>query len=333
MTIRNLERLLAPRSVAFVGASPEPRTVGSIVAHNLLRGGFAGPIWLVNPRHRSIDGVSCFASLADLPEAPDLVVVATPPGFVPAIIADAGARGTRAAVIITAGIGGALRQSVLDAARPYCLRIQGPNCLGLLRPAHRPQRQLLAPHAEGRRPCVRLAVGRARHRHYRLGGVARHRLSQVVSLGDMADADFGDMLDYLAGDTNSRAILIYMERSRSAEVHVGGTPRRARPSPSSSQGRAQRHGGQGGPVPHGRFGRVGCGLQGCLPPGRRFARARAAMSCSAPPRSWRRRPKLSGERPGHSHQRRRRRRAGCRSPGRPRRPPRRALRGHARRAR
>ena len=97
MTIRNLERLLAPRSVALVGAGPQAGTVGAIVARNLLHSGFAGPVYFVNPRHKSIDGVACYASLADLPEPPDLVVVATPPPTVPGIIAQAGERGARAA--------------------------------------------------------------------------------------------------------------------------------------------------------------------------------------------------------------------------------------------
>ncbi|MCZ7595448.1 MAG: CoA-binding protein [Hyphomicrobium sp.] len=140
VTVRNLEKLLAPRSVALVGASPEPRTVGSIIAHNLLHGGFAGPVWLVNPRHASIDGVPCFASLDALPEAPDLVVVATPPATVPAVIAQAVARGTRAAVVITAGISGPLRQAMLDAARPCCFAHPGPELPWPASSAHRPQR-------------------------------------------------------------------------------------------------------------------------------------------------------------------------------------------------
>ena len=71
MTIRNLGHLLAPRSVALIGASPEPGTVGAIVAENLLAGGFEGPIWFVNPRHKAIGDIGCYASPANLPEAPD----------------------------------------------------------------------------------------------------------------------------------------------------------------------------------------------------------------------------------------------------------------------
>jgi acetyltransferase len=78
MTIRNLDKLLAPKSVAFLAASPEPASVGAIVAANLAAGGFAGPVWLVNPRHKSINGVPCYPTVADLPGVPDLGVIATP---------------------------------------------------------------------------------------------------------------------------------------------------------------------------------------------------------------------------------------------------------------
>lgn len=231
VTVRNLEKLLAPRSVALVGASPEPRTVGSIIAHNLLHGGFAGPVWLVNPRHASIDGVPCFASLDALPEAPDLVVVATPPATVPAVIAQAVARGTRAAVVITAGISGPLRQAMLDAARPCCLRIQGPNCLGLLLPhiglnasfAHRmPVAGDLAFISQSGALVTAIIDWTATR------GIG---LSQVISLGDMADVDFGDFLDYLAGDTTSRAILIYMEQMTAAAKFVSAARRASRAKP------------------------------------------------------------------------------------------------------
>ena len=231
MTIRNLERLLAPRSVAFVGASPEPRTVGSIVAQNLLRGGFSGPIWLVNPHHRSIDGVRCFPSLADLPGTPDLAVVATPPESVPAIIGQAGALGTRAAVIITAGFSGSPRQAILDAAQPYCLRIQGPNCLGLLLPliglnasfSHSmPKAGDLAFISQSGALVTAIVDWTATR------GIG---LSQVVSLGDMADVDFGDLLDYLAGDTTSRAILIYMEQMTAAPKFISAARRASRAKP------------------------------------------------------------------------------------------------------
>ena len=197
LTVRNLERLLAPRSVALVGASPQAGSVGAIVARNLMHGGFAGPISLINPHHKSIEGVVCYASLADLPEAPDLVVVATPPPTVSGIIAQAGERGARAAVIITAGLDKQLRQAALDAARPYCLRIQGPNCIGLLVPgiglnasfAHRAPKPGDLAFISQSGALVTAIIDWTAER-----GIG---LSHVISLGDMADADFGDFLDTL----------------------------------------------------------------------------------------------------------------------------------------
>ena len=134
MTVRNFDSLLNPASVALLGASPKTGSVGSIVAQNLRRGGFAGPIWFVNPKYRRLDDHPCYASVAALPAAPDLAVLATPPKTIPALIGELGAKGTRAAVVITAGIRGDLKQAMLDAARPYTLRVQGPNCVGLMLP-------------------------------------------------------------------------------------------------------------------------------------------------------------------------------------------------------
>ncbi len=107
---------------------------------NLLDGGFDGPIWPVNLRHSSVAGKRAYAHVRDLPAAPDLAVICTPAPSVPAVIRQLGEKGTRAAVVITAGLeapaksGGTLSAAMLEAARPYKLRILGPNCLGLLLP-------------------------------------------------------------------------------------------------------------------------------------------------------------------------------------------------------
>lgn len=231
VTVRNLDKLLLPRSVALVGASSEPHTVGSILARNLRHSGFTGPVWLVNPRHKTIDDAPCFASLQELPEAPDLVVVATPPHTVPGIIAEAGARGSRAAVVITAGVTHELRQAMLEAAQPYCLRVQGPNCLGLILPhiglnasfSHRmPAAGDLAFLSQSGALVTAVIDWTASH------GIG---LSQVISIGDMADVDFGDLLDYLAGDITSRAILVYMEQMTAAAKFVSAARRASRAKP------------------------------------------------------------------------------------------------------
>ena len=231
MTIRNLEKLLAPKSVALIGASPAPGSVGAIVTTNLTAGGFSGPIWLVNPHHRSIGDAHCYPTVAALPGVPDLGVIATPPETIPGLITDLAAKGTRAAVVITAGVSGPLRTEMLKASQAACLRIEGPNCLGLLLPeiglnasfSHRmPLKGDLAFLSQSG-ALVTALIDWASDR-----GIG---FSHVVSVGDMADVDFGDLLDYLAGDTSSRAILIYMEQLTQAPKFLSAARRAARAKP------------------------------------------------------------------------------------------------------
>lgn len=231
MTIRNLEALLQPRSVALIGATKRPGSVGLILARNLLRAGFRGTLHFVNPKHRSIEGQPCHASVAALPQVPDLAVIVTPPHTVPGLIAELGAKGTRAAVVITAGIRGDLRQDMLNAARPHLLRLQGPNCLGLMLPglgldASFSHQSALAGDLAFLSQSGALITGIIDWARTRKIG-----FSHVVSLGDMADVDFGDLLDYLAGDTKSRAILLYMESVTNAPKFLTAARRAARSKP------------------------------------------------------------------------------------------------------
>ena len=102
MSVRNLDRMFAPRSLAVIGASGKERSIGALVARNVIGGGFKGPIRLVNPKHAELYGQPVFPSVDALPEAPDLAVIATPPATVPAIVDALARRGTGAAVVITA---------------------------------------------------------------------------------------------------------------------------------------------------------------------------------------------------------------------------------------
>ena len=217
MSVRNLDKLFAPRSVALIGATPRPGSVGAVVARNLRRAGFAGELMLVNPHYDTIDGLTVHPNVASLPRAPDLGVIVTPAETVPCLIHELAARGTRAAVIITAGFGElgqrgqTLQQATLDAAKPHLLRIVGPNCVGIMVPwlgldatfSH------LAPPAGD----IAFLSQSGAMITAMLDWAVPHGIgfSHVVSLGDMADVDFGDMLDYLAADPHTRAILLYAE--------------------------------------------------------------------------------------------------------------------------
>src|SRR5215472_12893573 len=140
MSVRNLDKAFKPRSVALIGATPRPGAVGAVVARNLRRAGFAGELMFVNPHKHVIEELDVYPDLASLPRPPDLAVIVTPPQTVPCLIGELAKRGTRAAVVITAGFGElggqghALQQAVLDAARPHLLRVVGPNCLGIMIP-------------------------------------------------------------------------------------------------------------------------------------------------------------------------------------------------------
>ena len=120
MSIRHLDRLLEPKSVVVIGASDRAGSVGNTVWCNIRAGSFAGPIYAVNPKHTTLDAVAVFARPADLPQAPDLAVLCTPPATVPALIEALGRLGTRAAIVMTAGLSAAQKQATLDAARPIC---------------------------------------------------------------------------------------------------------------------------------------------------------------------------------------------------------------------
>ena len=231
MTIRNLEYAFRPRSVSVIGASDEPGSVGKTLTENVLTGGFAGPIYLVNPRHQLVAGVRCFRDVEALPEAPELAVIATPPDTVPSLVDALGKKGTRAVVVITAALGNDLRQAMLNAACPYCLRIIGPNCLGLWVPAL----GLNANFGFGTPQVGKLAL--LAQSGALIGGVldwAAARgigFSTVVSMGDMADVDIGDLLDFLASDVSTGAILVYLETIPAARKFMSASRSAARAKP------------------------------------------------------------------------------------------------------
>lgn len=231
MTIRNLDAVFDPHSLVLIGASEREGSIGATVLRNLVNGRFSGPIHLVNPKHDQIAGRPCLRRIADLPGPVDLAVIATPPATIPSIIAALAENGTRAAAVLTAGLDDRARQEMLEAARRHCLRLVGPNIIGLMLPrrglnasfAHRDalpgHLALVSQSGALITAVVDWASGR---------GIG---FSQIISLGDMADVDFGDVLDYLAGDIDSQAILLYMEAVTNAAKFMSAARRAARAKP------------------------------------------------------------------------------------------------------
>lgn len=235
MTIRNFDKLMKPHSVALIGASPRPGSVGGVLTRNLLHG-FEGRIGLVNPRHAEIFGHAVVPSAKALGFVPDLAVVATPAATVPGIVAELGRIGCKAAVVISNGFGSsaegkARTQAMLDAARPHLLRIVGPNCVGLMVPpialnasfAHLDPLAGSIAFLSQSGAIITSVIDWAKPRG--LG------FSCLVSMGEMADADFGDMLDWLAGDPGTSAILLYVEAVTNARKFMSAARIAARSKP------------------------------------------------------------------------------------------------------
>jgi acetyltransferase len=238
MSIRNLEHLFQPKSVAVIGASERLHSVGATVLRNLLDGRFRGPVYPVNHKYHMLAGREAYQRVSQLPGVPDLAVVCTPPATVPGLIEELGAAGCRAAVILTAGLngrnggdGGQLKQAMLAAAKPYLLRILGPNCVGLLVPCIGLNASFAHMAAlPGRIAFVSqsgaMVTGVLDWAHSRGIGFSR-----FISLGDSADVDFGDILDYLASDSETHAILLYMEDVRAARKFMSAARAAARAKP------------------------------------------------------------------------------------------------------
>ncbi len=218
MSIRHLDRMFAPRSVAVFGASERPGSVGQAVFANLIGGDFEGELYPVNLHHREVVGRKVYRKTTDLPEVPDLAVICTPPETVPGILEDLGVLGTRAAVVVTAGFkeasadsGRDLEAEMLEHGGRHGLRILGPNCVGLMIPGI----GLNASFAPGQPVPGRIGFitqsGALATTVLDWAAEREIGFSSFISLGNCLDVDIGDVIDYLGSDVRTRSILLYME--------------------------------------------------------------------------------------------------------------------------
>lgn len=220
MSERALDPLFRPRAVAVVGASRDPRAIGHLVVRNLVEGGFTGPVYPINPQARSVRGLRAWPSVAEVPdEQLDLAVVVVPAAAVADVLEECGAKGVRAAVIITAGFreaggeGPAREARIREVAARHGIRLVGPNCMGVI--CTDPEVSLNASFAATTpRPgpvafaSQSGALGEAilaRAEELGLG------LSAFVSLGNKVDVSGNDLLEAWAHDPRTRVILLYLE--------------------------------------------------------------------------------------------------------------------------
>src|SRR6266478_3273806 len=234
MSTYRLKNLLSPRSVALIGASPRPGSVGRAILHNIRKAKFKGEFGLVNTHYPEIDGLATVNSLGKLPFVPELVVITAPAAVIPDLIDQAGRRGSAGALIISAGLGhgaGSLADAAERAAQKYGMRLIGPNCLGIMMPgvslnasfsAHMPRAGTLALISQS----GAIGAGMVDWAAQRDVG-----FSGIVSIGDQLDVDIADLLDYFALDSKTHAILLYVEAIKDARKFMSAARAAARIKP------------------------------------------------------------------------------------------------------
>jgi acetyltransferase len=212
----SLDPIFRPRSVAVLGASATPGSVGSILIRNLLENPFGGVVYPINPKRRAVHGVFCYPDLAALPEVVDLAVLATPAATVPGLVRQCVERGVPGAIIISAGFselgsaGRELERQVRDLARGR-MRVIGPNCLGVIHPPSNLNASFAASMARPGKVALLSQSGAICTSILDWAQGAHVGFSSFVSVGAMLDVDFADLIDYFADDPATRSIILYME--------------------------------------------------------------------------------------------------------------------------
>ena len=232
-----LRTLFSPKSIAVIGASERANAVGEIVFRNMLGSGYTGLLYPVNPAHQEVQGQRAYATIEDIEAQVELAVICTEAETVPDLIEACGKHGVRAAVVLSAGFsevgahGAALQHAMLANAKTYGVRIIGPNCLGMMRPAI----GLNATFFKGRVKSGNLALVSQSGALCTaiLDWAPAHDIgfSSVVSMGAASDVDFGEILDYLASDVLTSSILIYVEGIRKARGFMSALRAAARSKP------------------------------------------------------------------------------------------------------
>jgi acetyltransferase len=232
-----LHALFNARSVAVFGASEREDSVAGTLFHNLRQAGYTGEVYPVNPKYETVFGERCYASAGELPAVPELALIATPASTVVSIMQACGQHGIRHAIVLSAGFrevgeqGMALEDALVAIARQYGIRFIGPNCLGIQRPSI----GLNATFSQGVTQAGDLALVS------QSGALCTAMLdwaetngigfSSVISTGASADLDFGEILDYLAVDTQTKGILLYIEGIRDARRFMSALRATARFKP------------------------------------------------------------------------------------------------------
>ena len=220
--VASMRHVLMPASVAVIGASRRPGSVGRAILQNLIDGGFPGPVYPVNPHAAELDGIGCLPSAAELPDQVDLAVIAVPAGAVLGVAEDCGRRGVGALVVVAAGLSGPARAELLGICRRHGMRMVGPASFGVANPGIGLDATFAARHpAAGMAGLAFQSTGGTGFvlvEHLSRLGVG---ISTLVSFGDKDDVSGTDMLQWWESDGATKLAVLYMES-------IGNPPKFAR---------------------------------------------------------------------------------------------------------
>lgn len=237
MGIKKLHSIFRPQRIALVGVPANPETVGGLTLRNLVGAGFPGVIYPVNPKYEAVMGIPCFPNVKSLPKTPDLAVITTNAAAVPQIVEECGQAGIKGLIIMSAGFkeigeeGKKLEDEVKRIVKKYDMRAIGPNCLGVIVPSQRlnisftsgmPKPGQIAFISQSGALCTAV-----------LDWAITQNIgfSYFVSIGNTMDVGFGDLIDFMGQDPNTRSIILYMESITYAHEFMSAARAFARKKP------------------------------------------------------------------------------------------------------
>ena len=232
-----LERMLNPKVVAVIGATDREDSVGQALMKNLLLGKDRRAIYPVNPTRENVMGLKCYPDISKVQEHVDLAVIATPSRTVPALVEECGKAGADGLVIVSAGFreigeeGLKLEHEIKRIQAKYDMRILGPNCVGVIRPHAALNATFLRDNPESGQIAFVSQSGALGSAILNWAVNAHIGFSMFASLGSTLDMDYGDMIDYLGEDPNTKSIIIYMEDVRNAKKFMSAARGFARTKP------------------------------------------------------------------------------------------------------
>ncbi|WP_312464913.1 acetate--CoA ligase family protein, partial [Pantoea endophytica] len=229
MSQRGLEALLRPKSIAVIGASITPGRAGYFMMRNLLAGGFSGPVLPVTPKYKAVSGVLAWPDIASLPFAPDLAIICTHAKRNLELLQQLGEKGCKACIILSAP--SSQLEELKACASQWQIRLLGPNSLGLLAPWQGLNASFSpVPIAKGRIAFISQSAAVS---NTILDWAQQRNLgfSWFIALGDSLDIDVDDLLDFLARDGKTSAILLYLEHLSDARRFVSASRSASRNKP------------------------------------------------------------------------------------------------------